>query len=142
MGFTVIRGDSLEFGHPSWRPEDTVRGIVEVSRLARLTSSRANLWLYPPGVSGRRHMQLVQEEIFVVLEGELTMLLGEEQERHVLPPRSIVVVEPQTPLKLANESAGDTLVFIYGAPQDPSAEILEEVPANVKKRITAADIPD
>jgi uncharacterized cupin superfamily protein len=76
VGFTVIRGDSLEFGHPSWRPEDTVRGIVEVNRRAPLASSRANLWRYPPGASGRRHVQLVQEETFVVLEGRLPMLLA------------------------------------------------------------------
>ncbi len=141
MGFTVIRGDSLEFGHPSWRPEDTVRGIVEVNRRAPLASSRANLWRYPPGASGRRHVQLVQEETFVVLEGRLTMLLGEDEERHELGPRSIVVVEPMTPLKVMNESDDDALFFAYGAPADPSSEILEEVPQGVKKRLTPADIP-
>ena len=141
MGFAVIRGDSLEFGHPSWRPEEKVRGIVEVNRLAPLASSRANLWRYPPGASGRRHVQLVQEETFVVLEGRLTMLLGEDEERHELGPRSIVVVEPMTPLKVMNESDDDALFFAYGAPADPSSEILEEVPQGVKKRLTPADIP-
>jgi mannose-6-phosphate isomerase-like protein (cupin superfamily) len=141
VGFTVVSGDSLEFGHPSWRPEDTVRHIVEVNRLAPLASSRANLWRYPPGASGRRHIQLVQEEIFVVLEGRLTMLLGEDDERHELGPRSIVVVEPMTPLKVVNESKDDVLFFAYGAPADPSSEILEDVPPGVKKRLTAADIP-
>jgi mannose-6-phosphate isomerase-like protein (cupin superfamily) len=141
VGFTVIRGDSLEFGHPSWRPEDKVRGIVEVNRRAPLASSRANLWRYPPGASGRRHVQLVQEETFVVLEGRLTMLLGEDEERHELGPRSIVVVEPMTPLKVMNESDDDALFFAYGAPADPSSEIVEDVPQGVKKRLTPADIP-
>jgi mannose-6-phosphate isomerase-like protein (cupin superfamily) len=141
VGFTVIRGDSLEFGHPSWRPEDTVRGIVEVNRRAPLASSRANLWRYPLGASGRRHVQLVQEETFVVLEGRLTMLLGEDEERRELGPRSIVVVEPMTPLKVLNESDDDAPFFAYGAPADPSSEIVEDVPEGVKKRLTPADIP-
>jgi mannose-6-phosphate isomerase-like protein (cupin superfamily) len=142
MGYTVLQGGSLEFGHPSWRPEDTVRGIVEVSRLAPLAQSRANLWRYPPGAEGRRHVQLVQEEIFVILEGTLTMLLGEPPEEHELPPRSIVVVEPNTPLKLRNRSNAEVVFFVYGAPADPSAEIIEDVPPHVKKRIGPEDIPD
>jgi mannose-6-phosphate isomerase-like protein (cupin superfamily) len=141
MGFTVLRGDALAFGHPSWRPEDTTRGIVEVSRLATLTHSRANLWRYPPGAAGRRHVQFVQEEVFVVLQGTLTILLGEPPERYDLPPWSIVVVEPNTPLKVMNDSTEDLLLFVYGAPADPSAEILEDVPDYVKKRIGPEDIP-
>ena len=53
------------------------------------------------------------------------MLLGEPAERFELPARSMVVVEPGTPLKLANESDEEGLIFIYGAPADPAAEILE-----------------
>jgi mannose-6-phosphate isomerase-like protein (cupin superfamily) len=141
MGFTVIRGDALDFGHPSWRPEDTTRAIVEVSRLAPLKHSRANLWRYPPGATGRRHIQFVQEEVFVVLEGTLTMLLGEPPERHEVPPHSIIVVEANTPLKVMNDSPNDLLFFVYGAPSDPSAEILEDVPDHVKKVIGPEDIP-
>src|SRR5437764_5697214 len=102
MAFRVMRGDQLQFAHPSWRPEDTTREIVEVSRIAPLRRSRANLWRYPPAAEGHRHMQLVQEETFVVLEGTLTMLLGDPPEEHELPAHSIVVVDPHTPLKVLN----------------------------------------
>jgi hypothetical protein len=54
------------------------------------------------------------------------MLLGDEGERFELPPRSIVVVEPGTTLKLMNESDREGLIWIYGAPADSAAEILEE----------------
>jgi hypothetical protein len=40
-----------------------------------------------------------------------------------------------------NDSTEDLLLFVYGAPADPSAEILEDVPDHVKKRIGPADIP-
>jgi len=59
----------------------------------------------------------------------LTMLLGEPPERFVLPARSLVVVEPRTPLQLRNESNTDVLVFAYGAPRQSSdykAEVLNE----------------
>jgi mannose-6-phosphate isomerase-like protein (cupin superfamily) len=117
-----------------------VRELVEVNRRATLTHSRANLWRYPPGAAGRRHIQVEQEEIFVVLEGSLTMLLGEQAEHHDLPPRSIVVVEPNTPLKVLNTSDREVVFFAYGAPEDPSAEILEDVPEHVKKRIRPEDV--
>jgi mannose-6-phosphate isomerase-like protein (cupin superfamily) len=86
-------------------------------------------------------VQLVQEETFVVLNGTLSMLLGEPPQRYELPPHSIVVVEPHTPLKVMNDSDSDVLFFVYGAPEDPSAEIIEDVPEYVTKRIGPADIP-
>jgi quercetin dioxygenase-like cupin family protein len=141
MAFFVIRGGELQFGHPSWRPEDTTRQIVEVTRLAPLRHSRSNLWRYPAGAQGHRHVQLVQEETFVVLNGTLSMLLGEPPQRYELPPHSIVVVEPHTPLKVMNDSDSDVLFFVYGALEDPSAEIIEDVPEYVTKRIGPADIP-
>ena len=128
MGFTVIRPEDRRFDPPSWRPEESLRRLVELPLYARMQHSRANLWRYPPGVEGRRHIQLVQEEVFVVLEGTFTMLLGEPPERHELPPGSMVVVEPNTPLKLANDSDEEGLVFVYGAPADRRAEILEDTP--------------
>ena len=71
----------------------------------------------------------VQEEVFCVVEGTLTMYLGEPPERVELPPRSVVVVEPQTPLQLRNESDDATVFFAYGAPAQPSdykADVLED----------------
>jgi mannose-6-phosphate isomerase-like protein (cupin superfamily) len=125
MGYTVLRPEDQHFDRPSWRPEEQVRTLVEVPLHARLTHSRPNLWKYPPGAQGRRHIPVVQEEVFFVFDGDFTMLLGEPPERVELSPRSIVVVEPGTPLKLMNESGKEGLIFVYGAPADPAAEILE-----------------
>jgi mannose-6-phosphate isomerase-like protein (cupin superfamily) len=126
VAYHVHRAGEYELGTPSWRPEEQVRRVLELS--GNLGSSRANLWRYPPGARGRRHREPVQEEVFVVLEGTLTMLLGEPPEPVVLTPQSIVVVEPGTPLQLRNESEADVVLFAYGAPQEPPgrAEILEQ----------------
>lgn len=125
MAYVVLTPDVQAFARPSWRPEDDPREIVELPLHAAMQHSRGHLWRYPPGVKGRRHRQTVQEEVFVVLEGTLTMVLGEAGERVELPPRSIVFLEPMTPVHVLNESDGDVLFFAYGAPADRGAEILE-----------------
>jgi len=137
VGFTVLRPEDQVFGRPSWRPEEQVRTVVELPLHANLRHSRANLWRYPPRSQGRRHIPLVQEEVFLVVAGTFTMLLGEPPEKHVLPPRSIVIVEPGTPLKLMNGDE-EGLIFVYGAPADSSAKILEE-PASAAQTVVASD---
>jgi uncharacterized cupin superfamily protein len=58
----------------------------------------------------------VQEEVFVVLAGTLTMLLGDPPQRHDLPPESVVSVAAGTGLQMRNESDDEVVVFVYGAP--------------------------
>lgn len=126
MGYTVLRPEDQEFAPPSWRPEEPVRRIVEVPLHANMQHSRAHLWKYPPGAAGRKHRPVVQEEVFFVHEGTFHMELGDAAERFELPPRSIVVVEPGTTLKLWNEGPAEGLIWIYGAPADRAAEIIED----------------
>src|SRR3954469_11885483 len=111
-GFTVLRpGDAgFEFKAPSWRPEEQVRAIVELPLHANMQHSRAHLWRYPAGAAGRFHKPLVQEEVFFVAEGTMTIELGADRQEFELPPRSMVVVEPGTPLKLSNRSEADALL--------------------------------
>ena len=125
---------------PAGALEERDRGVVEISRSGLLRHSRANLWRYPEGASGHRHVHLAQEEVFVVLEGVLTLHVGEPAETFVLPSQSIAVVEPATPIKIANDGPGDLVLFIYGAPTDPSAEIIEPVGPEVKVILTEEDV--
>jgi mannose-6-phosphate isomerase-like protein (cupin superfamily) len=125
-GFTILRPEDQRFETPSWRPDDPARTIVELPRLATLAHVRAHLWRYPPGASGHRHRETVQEEVFLVVEGTLSMELGDDAERVDLPSRSIVVVEPGTTLRVFNAGDADVLVFAVGAPAQPgTAEIIQ-----------------
>jgi mannose-6-phosphate isomerase-like protein (cupin superfamily) len=129
VGYSVLRPNEQVFKRPSWHPDEPVRRLIELPLHANLCHSQANLWRYPSGARGRRHREPLQEEVFCVVEGTLTMLLGEPPERFELPPRSLVVVEPRTPLQLRNETDSDVLMFAYGAPRqspDYQAETLEE----------------
>ena len=111
MGFTIFRQPELE-----WVPrrEGDPRTVAELSDA--LERSRANLWRYPPGARGRRHRDLAQEEVFVVLDGTLTVDLGDPPERHEVPRCGVLVVETGTILQLRNVGDDELVLFVYGAP--------------------------
>ena len=124
MGYTVFRSDEFEFQAPS--RGDQRRGIAHLSEA--LHNMRANIWRLPPGVRCARHFERVQEEMFVVLEGTATMLLGDPPERVELPRGSVAVVETETALQLRNESDEEITVLIVGAPPEQGkAEYLPDV---------------
>ena len=57
---------------------------VRLTGALGLESSRASVWRYPPGARGRRHIEGAQEEVFLVLEGTVTLMLGEPAEAVVI----------------------------------------------------------
>jgi uncharacterized cupin superfamily protein len=114
VGYTVFGSAEREWSAPSGG--DTSRGIVRLSDA--LQNMRANLWSFPPGTRGRRHLERVQEELFVVLEGTATMFLGDPPERVELPAGSIVAVEPETALQVVNDGDVATTVLMIGAPPE------------------------
>ena len=127
VAYTIFRQSELE-----WVPrgDDDPRTIAGVSDA--LTQSRANIWRYPPGAMGRRHKDLAQEEVFVVLDGTLTIDLGDPPERHAVERGGVVVVEIGTILQLRNAADEELVLFIYGAPPvDGGADFFEdaELPA-------------
>ncbi len=115
MGYTVFHWDELEW-HP--RRESDPRLAAELS--GAMTRSRANLFRYPPGAVGRRHIDPVQEEVFVVLDGTLTIHMGEgdQPEHHVLERGSVLIVQPGTALQLSNRHEAELRLFIVGAPPE------------------------
>ena len=124
MAFTIFRASELE-----WEPRGDDSGR-EVARLAdSMTQSRANVWRYPPGARGRRHADKAQEEIFVVLDGTLTVDLGEPPERHELERGSVLVVQPGQIFQLRNAGNEELVLFIYGAPPiTGGADFFDDVP--------------
>jgi quercetin dioxygenase-like cupin family protein len=115
-GWTALTPDEQQWAGPSWRPEEKVRQIVELPLVTQMAGVRGHLWKYPPGGQGRKHLHREQEEIFVVVEGTFTMTLGEEEQVVTLPPRSVVVLSPGTPIHIRNESDADAIAFMVGSP--------------------------
>jgi uncharacterized cupin superfamily protein len=128
MTYSVLRGDEHAWEERPFAEGAPPRRLTDITTAGGLTQSRARIWRIPPGTRGRRHRELVQEEVFVVLDGTLTMLLGDPPERHDLPPQSVVSVAAGTGLQMRNESDGEVVVFVYGAPPvTGQAEYLDDV---------------
>ena len=124
MAFTIFRYSELE-----WQPRDDESGRTIAGLSDSMTSSRANIWRYPPGARGKRHADKAQEEVFVVLDGTLTVDLGEPPERDELERGSILVVQPVTILQLRNAGDEELVLFIYGAPPvSEGADFFDSVP--------------
>jgi len=115
VGYTIFHAGELDW-HP--RRDGDPRLVAELSDA--LTRSRGNLFRYPPGAVGRRHIDPIQEEVFVVLDGTLTIHMGEDGavERHELERGSVLVVQPGTALQLSNRHEAELRLFIVGAPPE------------------------
>src|SRR3954471_7481668 len=128
MGYHVVRGDEHSYQERANVEGEAPRLAADVTSAAELKSSRARMWRYPPHSVGRRHQDHAQEEVFVVVSGTLTMLLGDEPERVDLGPGGVVKVEPMTPLQMRNETDDEVVAFVYGAPPvQEGADFLDDV---------------
>ena len=128
MSYSVIKA-----GDHTWEERQAIgsvepRRTADITTAAELTDSRARIWRLPPHSRGRRHIEAAQEEVFVVLSGTLTMVLGDPPERADIEPHGVVAVRPGTALQLRNETDDEVVVFAYGAPPvTGQAEQLDDV---------------
>jgi len=128
VSYSVARLEELEFEERPYREGEPPRLSADLTAAAGLEQSRARLWRYPPHTRGRRHRELAQEEVFVVIQGDLVLYLGEPPERVEVPEGSVARVGVGTALQVRNESNEDTVLLIYGAPPvTGQAELLDDL---------------
>ena len=126
MGYRVVSPHDLEWTTRPHEPGEPPRHVAELSEPAGFAHTRANVWRYEPGATGRRHKHKQQEETFVVLAGTLSMYLGDPPKREDVPAGGLIHVEPGTPLQTVNHGTEDLLVYAYGTPPEHEhAEILD-----------------
>jgi quercetin dioxygenase-like cupin family protein len=126
VGYRVVRRDGLQWITRPREPGEPARHVAELSELAGFRHTRANAWRYEPGATGRRHRHRTQEETFVVLEGTLSMYVGDPPERHDVPAGGLIHVGAGTALQAANHGDDEPVVYAYGfPPESEHAEILD-----------------
>ena len=77
MGYHWSHLDELRFEERPPKPDESAaRRFADLTGALDLQQSRARIWRYPAHTTGRRHQDHAQEEVFVVLSGTATMLLG------------------------------------------------------------------
>ena len=126
MAFRVVSPSEFEWIARPHEPGEPARHVAELSDLAGFAQTRANVWRYEPGATGRRHRHPLQEETFVVLAGTLSLYVGEPPERVDVPAGGLICVDPGTPLQSANHGDDDLVVYAYGyPPEHEHAELLD-----------------
>jgi uncharacterized cupin superfamily protein len=65
----------------------------------------------PPGYAARPHFHERQEELYLVLEGEIEFVLGEEESTVTLGPGGLVRVDAPTVRRLRNASPDRRAVY-------------------------------
>jgi mannose-6-phosphate isomerase-like protein (cupin superfamily) len=126
VGFRVVRPQELEWITRPHEAGEPARHVAELSERAGFADTRANIWRYEPGAKGRRHKHPVQEETFVVLQGTLTMYVGDPPEPQEVRAGELITVDPGTPLQSVNHGDEDLVIYAYGYPPESGrAEILD-----------------
>jgi uncharacterized cupin superfamily protein len=92
---------------------------VENTDLAKqlgATRLGARLWRLSPGQASTRHRHSEEEELYVVLEGTGRMRVDEEL--LTLESLDAVLVEPGSLRQVFNDTEGDALWLVVGAPPE------------------------
>ncbi|MBA2240106.1 MAG: cupin domain-containing protein [Solirubrobacterales bacterium] len=109
-----------------WRRSNQM-GVLNSDLAKQLGAAQlgARLWRLEPGQASTLHRHAVQEELYLVLEGEGRIRIGGESLR--LPAQSSIAVSPDELRQLFNDTPEDALWLVVGAPTE-AANTLEMGP--------------
>ena len=111
----------LPAGEAPWRPSKMLGTLnVDVAGALGATTLGARLWRLRPGEALPLHRHAETHELYFLLEGEGQIRVGEQT--FELPRHSAVLVSPDEWRQLFNESEGDALWLVTGAPAESTAE--------------------
>jgi uncharacterized cupin superfamily protein len=98
-GWTVSSIEDLGEG-PGFRKVRSALGVTEFG---------VNAIVLPPGYTSRRHYHERQQELYLVLSGEIELEL--DGDNHTLGPGGVARVDPSTVRSLRNTSESDEAVY-------------------------------
>ena len=126
MAFTVLAASDA-----FWRPSNQM-GVLNTDLAKQLgaTTLGARMWRLEPGQASTRHRHGRQHELYVVLEGTGRMRV--DGELLTLEPLSAVLVEPDSIRQVFNDTDGEALWLVVGAPAE-AANTLEMTPEQLER---------
>jgi uncharacterized cupin superfamily protein len=118
MGYRVLHAADA-----FWRPSNQM-AVLNTDLAKRLEASTlgARLWRLHPGQASTRHRHRQTEELYLLLEGNGRIRVGDELIS--LEPLGSVLVEPEEIRQIFNDTDGDQLWLVAGAPRE-AANTLE-----------------
>jgi uncharacterized cupin superfamily protein len=112
MGFRLLAAADAY-----WRPSNQM-GVLNTDLAKQLGARQlgARLWRLRPGQASTKHRHRSQEELYLLLDGKGRVRVGDEL--LTLEPLSAVAIEPGTVRQLFNDTDGDQLWLVVGAPPE------------------------
>jgi len=109
-----------------WRPSNQM-GVsnTDLGKQLKAATLGARLWRLKPGQASTRHRHASQDELYVLLEGQGRVRVGEHL--LTLEPLSALYVEADTVRQVFNDTESDGLWLVVGAPPE-AANTLEMTP--------------
>jgi uncharacterized cupin superfamily protein len=86
-------------------------GFRKVRHALDVTAFGVNAVVLPPGYTTGRHFHERQEELYLVLEGEIEFEFGDGEERQVLGAGGLARVSPPTVRRLRNTSDSEQATY-------------------------------
>jgi len=107
-----------------WRPSNQM-GVdnTDLGKQLEAKNVGARLWRLRPGQASTRHRHRTQEELYVLLEGMGRMRVADDL--LTLSPLDAVLVEPDTVRQVFNDTDGEALWLVAGAPRESVTSTLE-----------------
>ena len=107
-----------------WRRSNQMKTLnTDLGKQLEASALGARMWRLEPGQASTKHKHFDQEELYVLLEGEGRVRVGEEVLR--LAPLEALLVEADTVRQLFNDTDADQLWLVVGAPPEAIASTLE-----------------
>ena len=107
----------LDAADAFWRRSNQM-GVLntDVAKQLEATQLSARLWRLEPGQASTKHRHRTQEELYVLMEGEGRVRIGDDV--LTLAPNDVFLVEPETVRQLFNDTNADQLWLVVGAPPE------------------------
>ena len=126
MSHRLLRADEA-----FWRLSNQMKVLnTDLAKQLEATNLGARLWRLEPGQASTRHRHASEEELYVLLEGEGRIRIG-DSEPLTLAPMDALVVDPRTTRQVFNDTEADALWLVVGAPKGPS-NTLEMTPEQLE----------
>ena len=119
MGYRVLRSADA-----FWRPSNQMKTPnTDLGKQLEATQLGARMWRLEPGKASTKHRHFTQEELYVLIEGEGRVRIGEEV--LTLAPLDTLLVDADTDRQLFNDTEADQLWLVVGAPRENITSTLE-----------------
>lgn len=112
MAYRLLRAEDA-----FWRESNQMRILnTDLGKQLEAGSFGSRLWRLRPGQASTKHRHFATEELYVVLEGKGRIRVDEEALE--LSPLDALLVQPESVRQIFNDTDGDALWLIFGAPPE------------------------